>query len=126
MSAKNAAGAEAASPDLIEPDMAVAVAKLAEMVAADGDPPTTYEDDREQQARFAPFWDEGAPELETIVPLSVKGASDPLQARLYKNSSKVDADSATSAGCALGRGRRRWRKSDVDSKLGLGVKWMKN
>lgn len=48
MFAKNAGGADAASPDLIDPNMAIAVAKLAEIVAADGGPSTTYERDREQ------------------------------------------------------------------------------
>ncbi|MGZ9722721.1 alpha/beta hydrolase [Rhizobium miluonense] len=82
-------GAEAASPDLIDPEMAIAMGKHAEMVAADGGPTTTFEGDREQQARFAPFWNEGAPEIETIVPLTIEGAQGPLNARLYKNGSNI-------------------------------------
>lgn len=82
-------GGEAASPGLIDPEMAIAMAKLAEMVAADGGSTTTFEGDREQQARFAPFWNEGAPEIETIVPLTIEGAQGPLNARLYKNSSNL-------------------------------------
>nr|GAJ37497.1 acetyl esterase [Bradyrhizobium sp. DOA9] len=65
--------------------MSVAMATLAEMVKADGGPPTTFQGDRDQQARFAPFWNEGSPEIGTVVPLSIDGARGPIRARLYKN-----------------------------------------
>ncbi|UCI31728.1 alpha/beta hydrolase [Mesorhizobium sp. B4-1-4] len=85
MSKTNPGSLEAASTDLIDPDMALAMAKLADMVAADGGVPTTIEGDREQQARFAPFWNEGSPDVGSIIPLTIEGARGPLQARLYKN-----------------------------------------
>lgn len=79
---------EEAPVTLIDPDMAVAMARIAELVAADGGPATTFEGDREQIAKFAPFWNEGAPEIETVLPLTIEGARGPLQARLYKNGSE--------------------------------------
>lgn len=47
MSAKNAGGADAGSPGLIDADTAIAMAKLAEVVVADNGPSTTCERDRE-------------------------------------------------------------------------------
>ncbi|MET4019736.1 acetyl esterase [Bradyrhizobium sp. F1.4.3] len=85
MSTQSTRRGQAASNDLIDPDMAIAMAKLSEMVKADGGPPSTFEGDRDQQARFAPFWNEGSPEIEKVIPISIEGAHGPLKARLYKN-----------------------------------------
>ncbi|WP_271600123.1 alpha/beta hydrolase [Bradyrhizobium sp. CCBAU 45384] len=85
MSAQSTEDGRAVSIDLIDPDMAIAMAKVAEMVAADGGAPTTFQGDRDQQTRFAPFWNEGSPDVETILPLTILGPQGPLRARLYRN-----------------------------------------
>ena len=71
----------------LDPDMARALRKAAELNAAAGfDAAAPYDlaADREAVRATAGFWAEGAPEVEDVLPLSLPGGDGLLRARLYK------------------------------------------
>jgi acetyl esterase len=70
---------------LLDPDMAAAIAKDAALVAADGGAPGSLAENRAQQSRLATFWNEGAPALREVAPLTVEGGgATALRAILYR------------------------------------------
>lgn len=75
------------SPDKkICPEMAAAIAKHKELQKADGGVPESLIENRLQQDRLAPYWAEGAPDVETVVDITIPGPKGTMEARLYRPS----------------------------------------
>ncbi len=71
----------------LDPDMAAALAKGVELAEAAGAVPGAPYDlalDRRVAHAAAPFWAEGAPEVEDVLPMVLPGADGLLDATLYK------------------------------------------
>ncbi|MEM7567953.1 MAG: alpha/beta hydrolase [Pseudomonadota bacterium] len=71
----------------LDPDMAAALVKGTELAEAAGAVPGEPYDlavDRRISEAAAPFWAEGAPDVEDVLPMTLPGADGLLEARLYK------------------------------------------
>ncbi|HEY4200611.1 MAG TPA: alpha/beta hydrolase [Devosiaceae bacterium] len=67
----------------LDADMAAAMTTQADLITRDGGKPADAAGERAQQARLAPFWNEGAPSVAGVEELSIPGAV-PLRARLFR------------------------------------------
>ncbi|MGW3953099.1 alpha/beta hydrolase [Streptomyces sp. NPDC004752] len=73
-----------ASPGLIDPAMAAAMARAAELVAADGGPTATVADNRAQYVRVSRYWNEDAAPVASVRTVQVETPAGPRPARLYR------------------------------------------
>ncbi|MDQ7251034.1 alpha/beta hydrolase [Dongia sedimenti] len=70
---------------VIDPDMLAAIHKQKALQEADGGVPPTLVENRRQQDRLVPHWNEGAPDVAVIRDTAIPGPHGDMVARIYRS-----------------------------------------